>query len=111
MEKPLRGEVVVVRFPFSDFSDSKRRPALVIASLPGRDSILCQITSQKTRDSYSIPLSEKDFSMGSLHQRSNVRPNKLFTADNSIILYRAGTLGKEKTAEIVEKICSIIREA
>ena len=47
----MKGTVVVVPFPFSDLSDSKRRPALVIADLKGNDMILCQITSQNTKDS------------------------------------------------------------
>lgn len=45
MAKFVRGDVVVVPFPFSDLSQSKRRPALVITSLDGDGLILCQITS------------------------------------------------------------------
>jgi mRNA interferase MazF len=46
----VKGEVVVVPFPFSDLTASKRRPALVIADLDGDDVILCQITSQAIKD-------------------------------------------------------------
>ena len=35
MAKFVKGDVVVVPFPFSDLSQSKRRPALVIAPLEG----------------------------------------------------------------------------
>jgi len=35
-----------VPFPFSDLTQSKRRPALVLASPRGDDIILCQITNQ-----------------------------------------------------------------
>ncbi|MDZ7934257.1 MAG: type II toxin-antitoxin system PemK/MazF family toxin [Emticicia sp.] len=50
----VKGDIVVLPFPFSDLSDSKRRPALVLANLQGDDIILCQITSKNTRDSYAI---------------------------------------------------------
>ena len=40
----------VLKFPFSDLSQTKRRPALVIVSLKGDDVILCQITSQARTD-------------------------------------------------------------
>jgi mRNA interferase MazF len=43
--KFIKGDVVVIPFPFSDLTQSKRRPALVIAELEGDDLILCQITS------------------------------------------------------------------
>ena len=45
MAEFVKGDVVVVPFPFSDLSQAKRRPALVISKLDGDDLILCQITS------------------------------------------------------------------
>jgi len=109
MAKFVRGDVVVVPFPFSDLSQSKRRPALVITSLDGDDLILCQTTSQTIKDNYSLSLDDKDFKTGSLKQTSNLRPNRIFTADSHIILYRVGNLRDEKLSEVVEKIVEIIR--
>lgn len=40
MERPVKGDIVVIPFPFSDLSDAKRRPALVSATLAGEDIIL-----------------------------------------------------------------------
>ena len=108
MGKSVKGDIVVVPFPFSDLSAAKKRPALVVASLTGDDVILCQITSQAVSDSYAIPIVDADFSSGSLHQSSNVRPNRLFTADAGIILYRAGVLTPGKVQEVVAKIIQII---
>jgi len=36
-----KGDVVVLPFPFSDLSASKKRPALIVANLDGNDVILC----------------------------------------------------------------------
>ena len=104
----VKGDVVVVPFPFSDLSAAKKRPAVVIASLTGDDVILCQVTSQAIGDGYAIPLVDSDFATGSLHQASNIRPNRLFTADGNIILYRAGRLTPPKTQEIVTRIIQIV---
>ena len=68
MARFVKGDVVVLPFPFSDFSLSKRRPALVIAELKGDDVILCLITSQKVKDENAIPLDENDFEQGSLEK-------------------------------------------
>ncbi|HEY0005229.1 MAG TPA: type II toxin-antitoxin system PemK/MazF family toxin [Pyrinomonadaceae bacterium] len=108
MGKFVKGEVVVVPFPFSDLSAAKRRPALVIASLQGNDVILCQITSKAISDSYAVTITNTDFMAGSLHQESHVRPNRLFTADSNIILYRAGVLDAKKMQQIIAKIIQII---
>lgn len=108
MERLVRGDVVVLSYPFSDFSESKRRPALVIASPEGDDIILCQITSSRY-DKYAISLEEKDFKQGSLKQNSFVRPNKLFTADSKIIKYKVGNLKKERIDEAINKIVDILR--
>ncbi|WP_068671846.1 type II toxin-antitoxin system PemK/MazF family toxin, partial [Thermosulfurimonas dismutans] len=85
MERFIKGDIVVIPFPFSDLTGAKRRPALVISNLKGEDLILCQITSKKVKDEYTIVITEEDFEEGSLRQESNVRPNKIFTADGSII--------------------------
>ena len=49
MAEFVKGDVIVVPFPFSDLTQAKRRPALVIATLAGDDLILCQITSTRDR--------------------------------------------------------------
>jgi mRNA interferase MazF len=108
MGKFVKGDVVVAPFPFSDLSNSKRRPAVVVATLTGDDVILCQITSQNVSDSYAIPLTSSDFAEGKLPRNSNIRPNRLFTAESSIILYRAGKLKSTKLKAVISKLVDIL---
>lgn len=100
---------MVVPFPFSDLTQAKRRPALVVAVLEGEDLLLCQITSQRVRDSYSISLEDKDFASGGLRQKSNLRPNRLFTADERLVLYKAGNIKADKLREVTRKIVDILQ--
>jgi mRNA interferase MazF len=109
LAKFIKGDVVVVPFPFSDLTQAKRRPALVVSELTGDDLILVQITSQMIRDQYAISLDDLDFEAGSLNQLSHIRPNRIFTADTHIILYRIGNLKSSKLVEVKEKIIDIIR--
>lgn len=104
----IRGDVVVVPFPFSDLSNSKKRPAIVLANLEGDDLILGQITSQNVFDSYSVNLESSDFSEGNLNNKSNVRPNKIFTADKNIINYKIGKLKDQKINEIINNVVEIL---
>ncbi len=107
MEGFVKGDVVVIPFPFSDLSASKKRPAVVVANLAGDDHIVAQITSVARSDSYSIALEAKDFKNGKLPASSVIRPNKLFTADKSLISYRAGSINNKKVKEIEKALVSI----
>ncbi len=109
MERFIKGDVVVIPFPYSDLTNSKKRPALVLAESSYNDIILCQITSQTTKDAFAIGLSEKDFSEGELIKISNIRPNKLFTADSGIVLYKIGSLKSQKLDEVIDKIVEIMK--
>ncbi len=104
----VKGDIVVLPFPFSNLSGSKRRPAFVVKDLPYNDVLLCQITSKAGKDQFSIPLHYTDFSLGGLPVESNVRPNKLFTADKSIIIRKAGTATPEFTNKVINTIIEFI---
>jgi mRNA interferase MazF len=67
---------------------------MVVADLEGDDLLLSQ---------------DKDFASGGLRQKSNIRPNRLFTADRHIVLYKAGHLKVEKLREVISKIVEIVQ--
>ena len=83
---------------------------MVIATLAGDDLILCQITSQARADAYSVRLEDVDFVLGGLSQSSWVRPNRLFTADAGIVVYRAGRVSATKLNEVVDRLVAIIKQ-
>lgn len=109
MERFIKGDVVVIPFPFSDLSTVKRRPALVIAAPGGDDIILCQITSQQIRDRYAIGISDMDFAEGTLRKPGNIRPNRLFSASANLILYRAGRLNDRAVTSVFDRIIEILQ--
>ncbi len=107
MEEFVKGDIVVLPFPFSDLSKSKKRPALIVSNLQGDDVILSQITSEARIDDYSITLISDDFKQGNLNLTSIIRPNRLFTAEKSIILYKAGSLKESKIKEVEKELIKI----
>ena len=110
MGKFVKGDVVVMPFPFSDLSSSKRRPALVLAKASDNDVILAQITSRSFYDAYAVEIDSNSFENGGLSVPSNIRTNKIFTAEDSIILYKAGKLKLEKFKEAINKVISLLSE-
>ncbi|RKJ64913.1 type II toxin-antitoxin system PemK/MazF family toxin [Roseburia sp. 1XD42-69] len=110
MAKFVRGDVVVIPFPFTDLSSSKKRPAVILADMEGDDYIMLQITSQNVKDSYAIPLLKNDFQYGSLQRDSNIRPNKIFTLDGKLILYRIGHITDSKMDECIHNVYRLIKK-
>lgn len=104
-----RNSVVLVNFPFSDLTNSKLRPALILAQANNRDWFLCQITSNAGIDKKAIEIKGADFEKGSLQRASFARPDKIFTGHESLINRRVGTLKGEKTAEIIDAVVEILR--
>ena len=86
------GKVVLVPFPFSDLSQSKLRPAVVLADAGRNDWILCQITSKPYGAPHAIVLRDESFSAGGLQIESFARPGKLFTANSSRTLVSRNSL-------------------
>jgi mRNA interferase MazF len=104
----IKGDIVILPFPFSDLSGSKRRPAFVVADLPGDDIILCQITSKAKSDEFAVAVTQEDFITGSLPLDSFVRPNKLFTADKDLILSVTGHVSDAKTDAVINAVITIL---
>jgi len=58
---------------------------------------------------YSIPLDNtQDMICGSLDKKSNIRPNKIFTADREIIDRKVGSVKNYIINDVVKKITELI---
>ena len=101
------GDVVLAPFPFTDLSNLKIRPAVVLADVGMQDWVLCEITSSpQVRDRY-IAIRPDDMDRGSLRPRSWARPDRLTTLNDSVFERRLGRLSAAKHAEITIAVRSL----
>jgi mRNA interferase MazF len=98
------GDVVLVPFPYADFSKFKMRPALVVGRADFDNLILCQITSKRDASAKAIAISDHEFATGSLNLKSYIRPDKLFTIEQNIIEKKLGILSESKLKAIQTQI-------
>ena len=104
-------DIILVNFPFSDLKTSKIRPAVVIKSLEGENTILCQITTKKRSISkYQVVLKRKSCE-GDIKFDSNIYLDMIFTLHESLVVNRIGyvkdeTIRKEIEAKIKGIFCS-----
>ncbi len=108
MVTPAAGSIVLIPFPFSDLSQAKLRPALVLADAGRNDWILCQITSNPYSDVRAVILKDDDFERGSLELTSFARPGKLFTGSSRLIVAEVGVLRAAVTKRIVHAVIDIL---
>ena len=109
MAAPAAGAVVLVRFPFSDLSSTKLRPAVVLAEAGRGDAVLCQVTSRAYADAQAVELRDESFATGGLRRVSYMRPGKLFTANESLIVREVGRLKAEAHRDVVDAVVGLLR--
>ncbi len=102
------GAVVLVRFPFSDLSASKLRPAVVNADVGSGDHVLVQVTSKSYADHRAVELTDDSFESGGLDRTSYARPGKLFTANDSLIAKEVGALAPTAIRVLVAAVVSLL---
>lgn len=91
----VKGDIVLIQFPFTDLSASKLRPAVVL-SHSDMDVMVCFITTRL------VPATEIDIVLNpsfinGLRKTSLVRVNKIATLEKRLI---KGLLGKLDNEEI-----------
>ena len=111
MGTPTAKSIVLVPFPFSDLSQTKLRPALLLAEADRGDCILCQITSNPYGDSQAIELTNNQLAVGSLHKISYARPSKLFTANHNLMQKEIGSLTADAFRQVIEGVIGILRSS
>jgi len=105
---PSAGAIVLLPFPFSDLSQSKLRPAVVLADAGKGDWVLCQVTSKPYADPNAVELTNDDFATGSLKLTSYARPGKLFTASESLMMSQAGELQPDSLKKIIDAVVALL---
>ncbi len=104
--KPAPGDVVLVEVPFTDLSQSKKRPALVLLSR-GQDHLVAFFTSrlkQAGRDDVAVIASAAN----GLAVNSAALVTKLFTLHESLIVRTLGHLEESDHRAIVERLVSLL---
>jgi mRNA interferase MazF len=105
MDRLKFGDIVLLKFPFTDGKSIKRRPALIINDFNDEDVIVCRITSQiyKTENDVYID----DWEESGLKLPSVIRVHKIATLEKNmveLIMGRIDNATKEKVRKIISDL-------
>jgi mRNA interferase MazF len=88
------GDLLLARFPYTDLSDDKRRPVVVLpVENDGEDVIVCAITSKSFTGAYDI--AAPDSLDTGLKVPSIVQFDKIATLAKTVISGRIGAMPRE----------------
>ena len=108
-------EIVLVPFPYSDLSSTKRRPVLIVSNnlynTAFPDILVCVNTSYLYKDEYSVELSNNDLEMGMLPDLSVIKCHKLFTIEQTRILRRFSIIAEKKFEEVVAVLEKLVEKS
>jgi len=103
-----RFDIVLVDFPFSDLTKTKKRPALVINSLEGQNTVLCQITTkQRSIQKYEISL-PKESCLGDIRFDSFIYVDMIFTLHKNLIYKKIGEVNSLKIKEVINQKIKLV---
>ena len=105
---PERGDLLLIPFPFTDLSATKRRPVLALtASDSYGDFIALPVTSRPQTD-HGLPIPTVDMLKGTLPAASWVRTDRVVTLNASLVVKTIGRVSDRLVAAAVERLCAHI---
>ena len=106
MDQLSIGEIVLIKFPFTDGGNHKKRPALVLQDTRDNDVIVCRITSKIYETKYDLYL--EDWKECGLKLPSVIRIHKIATLEKGLIEKVIGKTPKKQIQKVIEIFGKIV---
>lgn len=107
-----QGDIVLIPVPFSDLTNSKQRPVLIISSdtynKMTEDIVVVAVTSQLKDLDYSVIIETKDLNEGELKVTSAIRADKVYTLSKDIVKRKFGKVNSKVLDGVRTKINELI---
>ena len=101
------GDIALLKFPFSDGTAFKKRPALVINDFKDGDIIVCRITSQIYKSKQDVIV--VNWEKAGLRLPSVIRVHKIATLDKGMVEMIIGKID-ESTFKKVKRIIKCLAD-
>ncbi|MFD1737782.1 type II toxin-antitoxin system PemK/MazF family toxin [Bacillus salitolerans] len=108
-----QGDIVLILVPFSDLTNRKQRPVLIISNDDynkiTEDIVVVAITSQLRDLDYSVVIEEANLDEGTLKTTSAVRADKVYTLSKNIVRKKFGKVNTEVLKDVQAKLNALIK--
>jgi mRNA interferase MazF len=103
-----RGDIVLVPYPFTDLSASKRRPVLALTTPDAYGDFIGLPITSRPRPEHGVAIVQGDMARGKLPASSWIRTDRIVTLSSSLVIKTVARVSERILAEAVEQFCSCI---
>lgn len=103
-----RGELLLVSFPFTDLSATKRRPVLALMEPEGYGDFIALPVTSRPRVEHAVPLTSADMLRGTVPAPSGIRTDRIVTLNETLVVKSVGRVSVQVISRAVEDFCARI---
>jgi mRNA interferase MazF len=103
-----RGDLLLVPFPFTDLSSTKRRPVLAITAPDSYGDFIALPVTSRPQKEHALPLAKADLARGSLPAQSWIRTDRIVTLNSRLVIKQFGRVSDRVLAAAIEQFCTHI---
>jgi mRNA interferase MazF len=103
-----RGDLLLVPFPFSDLSATKRRPVLAVTAADSYGDFIAMPVTSRPQAEHGLLIATTDMLTGTLPAPSWIRTNRIVTLNASLVVKTVGRVSEQTVAAAVERFCTYI---
>ncbi len=101
-------DVVLIPFPYSDLSSSKKRPVLVLTAPDHHGDFIALAVTSVPQIEPAIALTSVDIEIGTLPKPSWIRVDKVFTLSEHHIVKHIGRIKTDCVEKALKSLCRIV---
>jgi mRNA interferase MazF len=101
---PERGDILLVPFPFSDLSASKRRPVLALTGADAYGDFIALAVTSRPQSEHGLAIEPADLESGALPAPSWIRTNRIVTLNSSLVVKSVGRVSERIVSAAVAQL-------
>jgi len=103
-----RGDLLLVPFPFTDLSATKRRPVVALTAPDSYGDFIALPVTSRPQAEHGILLASTDLVRGHLPARSWIRADRIVTLNVTLVVKCIGRVSARIVDTAVERFCARI---
>ncbi len=100
------GDIVLVKFPFTNLKKSKKRPVLVVKSKSNFNDIVCLQITSNSEQANLLKIEDSSLDSSSLALKSFIRYDKCFTINSEIVDKKIAKVNSQLLTKLKNLFCS-----